>query len=299
MIRDTLSRLAQVEALLEDATVQSPSPLAKERDALLASLAELSPGDKVYLARHVRRPRIDETVQALFEDFFELRGDRLGGEDRSILGGIARFHGQPVTVIGNRKGRCIQENMALHFGMTSPQGYRKAQRLMRQAEKFGRPVITFIDTPGAYPGMEAEAGGQSEAIAACLAQMSRLHVPVVCVITGEGSSGGALALAVANRVLMLENAYYSVVSPEGCASILWKDAARRGEACDMLHLTAQDMLAFGVIDEIIPEVTGGAQRDHKALFSAMDAALKAQLGALSALDGEALYRQRMERFRRF
>ena len=193
--------------------------------------SKLTPAQRVALARHPERPGTADFIKHLFTDFFEQRGDRLCAEDGSILGGVALFHGKPVTVIGHRKGRSLEENLSLHFGMPSPEGYRKAQRLMLQAEKFRRPVITFIDTPGAYPGLEAEARGQAEAIARTLALSSRLTVPIVSVVTGEGGSGGALALGVGNRVLMLENAVYSVLSPEGFAAILWKDASRSDEAC--------------------------------------------------------------------
>ena len=236
-------------------------------------------------------------IDAPFTDFFAQRGDRQCREDPSILGGIARFHGRPVTVIGHRKGSTIEENMAYNFGMPGPEGYRKALRIMRQAEKFGRPVITFIDTPGAYPGMEAEERGQSEAIASNLAAMSRLRVPIVSVVTGEGNSGGALAIGMGNRVLMLENAYYAVLSPEGFASILWKDPSRRGEACDVMKLTAKDLYGFGVIDEIVPEPVGGAQRDPKALYREMDEALVRALLELRGMDADALVAQRYERFR--
>ena len=215
----------------------------------------------------------------------------------AILGGIARFHGMPVTVIGHRKGSTLEENMACNFGMPGPEGYRKALRLMKQAEKFGRPIITFIDTPGAYPGKEAEERGQGEAIARNLMEMSGLTVPVIAVVTGEGSSGGALALGVANHILMLENAVYSVLSPEGFASILWKDSSRSGEACEIMKLTAQDLYKDGIVEEIIPEPVGGAQRSHAALFAALDTALKDHLTALCKMSGKALADQRYKKFR--
>ena len=239
--------------------------------------SKLTPAQRVALARHPERPGTADFIKHLFTDFFEQRGDRLCAENGSILGGVALFHGKPVTVIGHRKGRSLEENLSLHFGMPSPEGYRKAQRLMLQAEKFRRPVITFIDTPGAYPGLEAEARGQGEAIASCLSLLSTLEVPVLCVITGEGGSGGALALAVANRVLMLENAVYSVLSPEGFASILWKDAGRSGEAAEVMKLTAADLLSLGVIHEILPEPEGGAHLDPAAAFATVDRALSRHL----------------------
>ena len=298
MIRERLDALARVEAEIAAAGAKQSPALQARRDELLAALADLTPRDKVRLARHPRRPRIGAYIDALFTDFFEQRGDRLGHEDPSILGGIALLHGRPVTVIGHRKGKNIEESIACNFGMPGPEGYRKALRMMHQAEKFGRPVITFIDTPGAYPGMEAEARGQGEAIARNLAEMSRLTVPVIAVVTGEASSGGALALGVANRVLMLENAIYAVLSPEGFASILWKDASRKDEAAGMMRLTAQDLLSFGVIEEIVPEPVGGAQREPEAVFAALDAALMRHLGEMDGLTGEELARQRAQKFRK-
>ena len=299
MIREELQRLDAVEAELAAASGTQREALAREHEALLARFRALSPEDVVYLARHAHRPRIDDWIALLTTDFFELRGDRCGGEDPAILGGVALFHGEPVTVLGTRKGHSLDENMAYHFGMPEPEGYRKALRLMRQAEKFARPVLAFIDTPGAYPGREAEERGQGEAIAQNLAQMSLLGVPVVAVITGEGSSGGALALSVADRLLMLENTYLSVVSPEGCASILWKDAGRRAEACERLRLTAADMRALGVVDEIVPEPLGGAQRDPKAIARALDAAIVRQLEVLRGLSREELLAQRYAHYRAF
>ena len=260
-------------------------------------MSRFTPEEKVRLARHPDRPGTVDFIHALFTDFFEQRGDRLCGEDASILGGIARFHGRPVTVVGHRKGKNLEENLRCNFGMPSPEGYRKAQRLMRQAEKFGRPVITFVDTPGAYPGKEAEERGQGEAIAQCLALMSALTVPVIAVITGEGGSGGALALAVANRVLMLEHAVYSVLSPEGFASILWKDAGRAGEACGVMKLTAQDLRRGGIVQGVLREPEGGAHTNWEAMFRTVDAALTKELAALDKLKGPALAKQRYDMFR--
>ena len=276
---------------------ESLDELKARRDALLEQCRELTPADRVFLARHQGRPRIDEYIQALFTDFFEQRGDRECSDDPSILGGIARYKGVPVTVIGHRKGSTLEENMHFRFGMPEPDGYRKALRLMEQAEKFGRPIITFIDTPGAYPGKEAEERGQGEAIARNLAEMSGLTVPIISVVTDEGSSGGALGLGVANRILMLENAVYSVLSPEGFASILWKDSSRSGEACEIMKLTAQDLLEDGIVEEVIPEPLGGAQRDHQALFVAVDAALERHLTQLCKMSGKALADQRYKKYR--
>ena len=271
--------------------------LAVEEDEILRCCGPLTAEDRVFLARHPERPHIDETINALFTDFFEQCGDRQCREDSAILGGIARFHGMPVTVIGHRKGSTLEENMACNFGMPGPEGYRKALRLMKQAEKFGRPIITFIDTPGAYPGKEAEERGQGEAIARNLMEMSGLTVPVIAVVTGEGSSGGALALGVANHILMLENAVYSVLSPEGFASILWKDSSRSGEACEIMKLTAQDLYKDGIVEEIIPEPVGGAQRAHGVLFGDLDEALRRQLRSLDRMNGRQLAEQRYQKFR--
>lgn len=297
-MRELLAELEAIEKALPEASAGEFAALCARREALLDICRRLTAEQRVLVARHPRRPKIDHYIAALFTDFFAQRGDRQCREDPSILGGIALFHGRPVTVIGHRKGSNIEENMAYNFGMPGPEGYRKALRIMRQAEKFGRPVITFIDTPGAYPGVVAEERGQGEAIAQNLAEMSMLRVPVITVITGEGNSGGALALGVADRMLMLENAYYAVLSPEGFASILWKDPSRRGEACDVMKLTAADLMQLGVIDEIIPEPLGGAQRDPKALYQALDAALSGALKALDALSAEERTAQRYEKYRR-
>ena len=253
--------------------------------------------ERVRLARDNSRPTGLDYIHNIFEGFIELHGDRRFGDDPAVVGGLARLGGMPVTVIAIEKGHTAKERSYRNFGAPHPEGYRKALRLMKQAEKFGRPIITFIDTPGAYPGKEAEERGQGEAIARNLAEMSALTVPVVAVVTGEGSSGGALALGVANRVLMLENAIYSVLSPEGFASILWKDSSRHEEACDVMKLTAQDLLNYKVIDEIVPEPRGGAQLDHKALFDALDAILDRNLNQLSRMGGNALAGARYKKFR--
>lgn len=304
MIKEVLKMVEQLEA--EEQALQGDAPelalrrrqLERDRRELLESCHDLPAEDRVYLARHPRRPKIDDYIAAIFTDFFEQRGDRQCREDASILGGVALFHGQPVTVIGHRKGHNMQESMKYNFGMPGPEGYRKALRLMEQAQKFGRPIITFIDTPGAYPGKEAEERGQGEAIARNLAEMSKLDVPVIAVVTGEGSSGGALALGVANRVLMLENAIYSVLSPEGFASILWRDAARSQEACRVMKLTAQDLKEGGVIEQVIAEPDGGAQADPGALFARVDKALQKNLEELCGMSAAQLREQRYEKFRR-
>ena len=258
-------------------------------------MSDVTAAQRVKLARAVSRPGAMDYINALFTDLFVCKGDRLHREDPCVFGAIARFHGKPVTVIGTRKGRTFEEKMKYNFGMPSPEGYRKAHRLMRQAEKFKRPIITFVDTPGAYPGLEAEAEGQGQAIAASLALMSSLTVPVIAVVIGEAGSGGALALAVGNRVILLENAVYSVLSPEGFASILWKDAGRADEAAEVMKLTAADLLRLGVADQVIPEPEGGAQNDPKAVFAAVDKALTRHLNQLSK--EKDLAAQRYQKFR--
>lgn len=257
----------------------------------------LSAMDKVTLARDVRRPKIQDYIDNMFTDFFEQKGDMLGKEDGSIYGGIAFFHGKPVTVLGHRKGNDLKENLACNFGMPGPEGYRKALRLMEQAERFGRPIITFIDTPGAYPGLEAEQYGQSQAIANNLARMSSLTVPIISIVTGEGSSGGALAIGVANRVYMLENAVYSILSPEGFSTILWKDASRKAEACEIMKLTAQDLEELGVIDGIIEEPKGGAHKNPVQLYCNLDRMLLSELSVLENKSGGELERARYKKFR--
>ena len=261
-------------------------------------MSELTAAERVAIARHPQRPNITDYINALFTDFFEQKGDRLCGEDGAILGGVALYHGRPVTVIGTRKGKTLEENLKCNFGMPNPEGYRKALRLMHQAEKFRRPVLTFIDTSGAYPGLEAEERGQGEAIARNLMEMSRLTVPVIAVITGEGNSGGALALGVADRVLMLENAVYAILSPEGFASILWTDASRHEEACELMKLTAPDLLSLGVIDDIIPEPEGGAHLAPVIALRQVDRALSRHLAELDKESGKSLAAARYQKFRK-
>ena len=260
-------------------------------------MAERTAAERVALARHPQRPNITDYINGLFTDFFEQRGDRACREDAAILGGIALFHERPVTVIGTRKGKTLEENLRCNFGMPGPEGYRKALRLMKQAEKFHRPIFTFIDTSGAYPGLEAEEHGQGEAIARNLFEMSRLTVPIIAIVTGEGNSGGALALAVANRVLMLENAVYAILSPEGFASILWKDAQRSGEAAELMKLTAPELKKLGIIDGIIREPEGGAQTNHGEMLRSMDRVLLRELTPLLKESGTALAEQRCRKFR--
>ena len=246
--------------------------------------------EKVLMARDRNRPGVSFFIEKLFDDFVELKGDRLAGEDGSILGGIALFRGMPVTVIGHRKGKTTEENIRYNFGMPSPEGYRKALRLMKQAEKFHRPVITFIDTPGAYPGLEAERRGQSNAIASCIACMSSLETPTIAIVTGEGSSGGALALGVADRVWMMENAIYTILSPEGFASILWKDRKLAPKASEQMKITAQELEELGLIDKIIPEKQNMVKELEETLYQ--------ELQALSRQKPGFLVRQRYRKFRK-
>ncbi|WP_408057480.1 MULTISPECIES: acetyl-CoA carboxylase carboxyltransferase subunit alpha [Ureibacillus] len=260
--------------------------------------SNMEPWDRVQVARNPERPTTLDYIEKIFTDFIELHGDRCFGNDEAIVGGIAFFDGQPVTVIGHQRGKATKENIRRNFGMPHPEGYRKALRLMKQAEKFRRPIICFIDTKGAYPGKAAEERGQSEAIARNLFEMAGLKVPVICVVIGEGGSGGALALGVTNRIYMLENSTYSVISPEGAASILWKDAALAKQAAEAMKITAQDLKKMGIIDEIIPEVTGGAHRDPETQANILKQYLKKGLDELSAMSEEEIIRDRYEKFRK-
>lgn len=253
--------------------------------------------ERVAIARNPKRPNITDYINTIFTDFFEQKGDKLHREDPAILGGIALYHGKPVTVIGTRKGKNLEENLKFNFGMPGPEGYRKALRIMKQAEKFRRPVICFVDTSGAYPGMEAEEEGQGEAIARNLFEMSKLKVPVITVITGEGNSGGALALAVSDRVLMLENSIYAILSPEGFASILWKDSKLQAKACKVMGLTAEELHERNVIDEVIPEPEGGAHNSPLAAMRMVDIAVKNQLDELQKKKTAALVSDRYKKFR--
>ena len=258
----------------------------------------LKPSQKLQIARHSERPKFLDFVNLMCEDFTELHGDREGMDDRAIIGGLAKFNGKPVMIIGIQKGKSTKENLEYNFGMPQPQGYRKALRLFRHANKFNMPIITLIDTPGAYPGIKAEETGQGAAIAMNLREMSKLSVPVIAIITGEGCSGGALGLAVSNSVMMLEHAYYTVISPEGCASILWRDAAKFADAAEALKITSKDLLELGVIDEEIPEPLGGAHADYNETAASMKKAIERALENLSKLSAEELRTQRYEKFRK-
>lgn len=252
---------------------------------------------KTEVARHPQRPYPMDYIQALFTDFSEIHGDRQFGDDGAMSAGMARFHGEPVLVIGNLKGRTLKERVARKFGSPDPEGYRKALRAMKIAEKFGRPVFTFIDLAGANPGLGAEERGQGEAIARNLLEMSRLRVPTIATITGEGGSGGALALAVADRVLMLENAIYSVISPEGCASIMWKDASKKQQAAAALRYTAQDVQAMGCVDGVIPEPPGGAHNDAEQAYLLVGRKLGEAFTELRSRSLDDLLASRYQKFR--
>lgn len=253
----------------------------------------------VKLARKAERPTSREIIEAIFDTFFECHGDRYYADDAAVVGGIATLSGKPVTVIGIQKGRDLTENLATNFGSPQPEGYRKALRLMKQAEKFKRPIITFVDTPGAFCGIEAEERGEGEAIARNLYEMSHLKVPVITIMTGEGGSGGALGLAVGNKVWMLEHSIYSILSPEGFASILWKDSSRADEAANLMKLTAKDLLELTVIDGIIPETKRQKALSNEQIFASMKNVIQTELTELSRLSSDELVTQRLARFRKY
>ena len=257
----------------------------------------ISAWERVVLARKAERPKSLDYINNIFTNFIELHGDRNFGDDKSIIGGIAELDEMPGTVIGEQKGKNAKENIDMNFGMPNPEGYRKALRLMRQAEKFDRPIITFVDTPGAYPGVEAEEHGQGEAIARNLAIMSGLKVPIISIIIGQGNSGGALGICVADEIWMLENSVFSILSPEGFASILWKDSSRRDEACELMKLTAQDLYNYKIIDGIINEPDGGAHMNPEEVIAKLDEMLYERLNVLSILPKEVLIKNRYKKYR--
>jgi acetyl-CoA carboxylase carboxyl transferase subunit alpha len=288
-------RASEDSVAARDEIAKLEERLARQQQRVYSSLTAWQ---RTQIARHPKRPHTLDLVNLLLEDWVELHGDRVFGDDKAIVGGLATFDGEPVVLIGHQKGRDTRENIARNFGMPHPEGYRKALRLMQFAAKFGKPIITFIDTPGAYPGLGAEERGQAEAIARNLREMAGLPTPVICVVTGEGGSGGALAIGVGNRVLMLEYAIYSVISPEGCAAILWGDAAKAPEAAELMRVTAPDLLKLGVIDAIVPEPVGGAHRNWEAAAASLRAALRDQLWQLKSKSEAELIEERHEKFRR-
>jgi acetyl-CoA carboxylase carboxyl transferase subunit alpha len=291
---ETLRGLARERGL--DVSTELRSLERKLHGLKQDTFRNLSPIERVQVARHPRRPYTLDYVEMIFTDWVELHGDRQFREDESLVAGWARLEGETVMLIGQQKGRDMKENLRRNFGMPHPEGYRKALRLMKLAEKFGRPVVTLIDTPGAYPGIGAEERGQAEAIARNLREMAALTVPTIAVVIGEGGSGGALAIGVADRVLMLENSVYSVISPEGCAAILWKDGQQRDKAARAMKMTAEDLTELRVVDDIVPEPAGGAHSDWEATAQRLKDALVRHLGELKAMDTAALRQARLQKF---
>ncbi len=294
------NRIAALQA--EDDPLRVRDEIARLEDRLVRlrqkTYASLTAWQRTQLARHPKRPHTRDWCKLLLEDFIELHGDRVYGDDPAIVGGLGRFESRSVVVIGHQKGRDTREKIARNFGMPNPEGYRKALRLMEMAAKFGKPIVCLIDTPGAYPGIGAEERGQAEAIARNLRTMAGLPVPLVAVVTGEGGSGGALAIGMGNRVLMLEHAIYSVISPEGCAAILWSDAAKAPDAAEAMRITAPELLRLGVIDGIVPEPLGGAHRDWDGAAQNLRLALREQLWDLADKPPATLVTERYEKFRR-
>jgi len=299
--------IEQLEKKVEDlrrlASPQIPEAELERVRAEINSLkrdfhAHLDAWQRTQLARHPQRPSTLDYIRLLFADFTEIHGDRAFADDPAMVTGMARFHGRPVAVIGQQKGRDTKQKLARNFGMSKPEGYRKALRVMKIAGKFGRPIFTFVDTPGAYPGIDAEERGQAEAIARNLREMARLPVPIIVTITGEGGSGGALAIAVGDTVNMLENSIYSVISPEGCASIMWRDASKAEQAAAALKISAPDLLELGLIDEIVPEPEGGAHLNHEATAQLLDPVLERWLKELVRLPTPELLDRRYEKYRR-
>ena len=299
-LKDLEGRIARLvkskskKVSVQEAIAKSTKQLAQLEHDLFANL---SPWQRSQIARHPQRPSISDYLEEIAENLVELHGDRLYGEDRAIIGGFATWKGRSIMVIGHEKGKSLKERMRRNFGMAKPEGYRKALRLMKLAEKFQRPILTFIDTPGAYPGIDAEQRGQAEAIARNLFQMVRLQVPIIAVVTGEGGSGGALALAVADRVLMLEYAIYSVISPEGCAAILWGDASKSADAATALHMTAPELLKLNIIDDIIREPPGGAHRNVSLTAQHVSDTLDTHFLQLQETPMATLLKQRAAKFR--
>jgi acetyl-CoA carboxylase carboxyl transferase subunit alpha len=292
-------RIAELEAFPGDpAKEKEASCLREELDRKRREVfAGLTPWQKTLVARNPSRPYTLDYVQALFTEFTEIHGDRRFGDDPALVCGFALYKDEPVAVLGHQKGRDTKQKIYRNFGMPKPEGYRKALRTMQLAAKFGRPILSFVDTPGAYPGLDAEERGQAEAIAHNLREMARIRAPIIVNVTGEGGSGGALAVAVGDRVNMLEHSVYSVISPEGCASILWRDPGRAEEAATAMKITASDLKGFGIVDEVIPEPPGGAHVDHEALMRDVDRVLEAQLRELRKLSPEELLARRYEKFR--
>ncbi|MFE1243621.1 acetyl-CoA carboxylase carboxyl transferase subunit alpha [Fictibacillus sp. NPDC058756] len=300
-IHELEKKIAELKSFMEEKDIDLTDEIQRLEEKLSrlenSTYSEMKPWDRVQIARHAERPTTLDYISYLFTDFIELHGDRLFGDDEAIVGGVAFYKGLPVTVIGHQRGKDTKENLRRNFGMPHPEGYRKALRLMKQAEKFNRPIICFIDTKGAYPGKAAEERGQSEAIARNLVEMAGLTVPVICIVIGEGGSGGALALGVGNYVHMLENSTYSVISPEGAAAILWKDASLAKKAAESMRITAPDLKELGIIDEIIEEVKGGAHKDPKRQAEEIDSVLESSLNNLLSMSRDELIEQRYEKYK--
>ena len=294
-------KIEELKATSADTNINYDSEIKKLEEQTKTYKKELysnlKPYQKLQIARHPQRPNFMDYVQYICDDFIELHGDRHGTDDKAICGGIASINGKSVMIIGTMKGKSTKENLECNFGMPQPQGYRKALRLFEHANRFDLPIITLIDTMGAYPGMMAEETGQGEAIAVNLREMAKLGVPTIAVITGEGCSGGALGLAVANKVMILEHAYYTVISPEGCASILWKDATMAPTATDALKITGEDLLKLGVVDEIIKEPVGGAHYNIEEMANNLKEAIVKSLDEFKNMDSEELRKQRYSKFR--
>ncbi|MEA3328506.1 MAG: acetyl-CoA carboxylase carboxyltransferase subunit alpha [Candidatus Omnitrophota bacterium] len=295
-------KIAELKSLASEESIDFSSEIDKLEKKLKKVKKEifnnLTPWQRVQVARHPQRPYALNYINLIMNDFVELHGDRTFGDDPAVISGPARLDNQKLMVIGHQKGRGTKERLRRNFGCTHPEGYRKAIRLMKLAEKFNLPIISFIDTPGAYPGIGAEERGQAGAIAYNLKEMAGLAVPVIVVVIGEGGSGGALGIGIGNKVCILENAYYSVISPEGCAAILWKDRTRALEAAEALKLTAQDLLRLGIVDEVIPEPLGGAHRDHEQMARSLKTVIVKQLKELSRFSKKELIHQRYEKFRK-
>lgn len=300
-ILEMQKKIDELKVLNQDSGMNLDDEIEKfenqARDYKIELYSHLNPAQKLQIARHPNRPNFTDYIHMISTDFIELHGDRCGTDDRAIIGGLATIDGRTVVIIGTQKGKTTKENLEHNFGMPQPQGYRKALRLMKHADKFGLPIVTLIDTPGAYPGIKAEETGQGGAIAENLKEMAKLSVPVLAVITGEGCSGGALGLAVANKVLMLEHAYYTVISPEGCASILFRDATLSNKAAEALKITANDLLKFKVIDEVIKEPLGGAHTNHEEMGETLKNTIINSLKEFSSMTSEELKNNRYEKFR--
>ena len=298
-IAELESKIEELRFVQDDSVLDISEEISrlqkKSQELTKAVYAKLTPWQISQVARHPQRPYTLDYIKSIFTDFHELHGDRAYADDPAIVGGLARFNGQSVMVIGHQKGRDTKEKIYRNFGMPRPEGYRKALRLMKTAEKFNLPIITFIDTPGAYPGIGAEERGQSEAIGRNLHEMTRLRVPIICTVIGEGGSGGALAIAVGDQLNMLQYSTYSVISPEGCASILWKSAEKAPEAAETLGITASRLKTLGLIDKVINEPLGGAQRDHAAMMQSMKRALAEALRDLQDAPVDELLKQRFDR----